>query len=522
MREEELVSRLEALETRVAQLEKTGVRWRTAGSVVPLSPAPLSPAGNQFDVAIVAKCILIIGGAYVLRALTELKVLPNGVGVALGFGYALFWIWRSRTILFAATGAGIAGALSWEAATRFHIIGAAGGGALIAIAALVLLWIARTRAVPIYAAIAGAMAIVSSIGVAIGTADALPAALTVAAIGVVISTQTEWDTYLTAGIAAANDSIAITLIALTMFNRTPHDPRIVQAALIAIAIAWLIAPMLARVRNHDERLRWPEIGQAIVATMIGLGGASFVAQSQGGDSLIVSIAAAVIATVAYALALRVSRTAVASALALAGAFAAAVAMVLLLDGAVLASFWSIAGMASAAIARRITWPLLFIHAAVWSAGGLIIGFGTTTALIVAASLAAVALLLIPSSTSSYSRLTLLGVASGAVVITIMRFAPATTRSMTAFEWTSLLAIAIAVLSLLSPRLAEAATLARILLIAAGIKIVVEDLRVGQATTLVASLALYGGAMLLFARRRKPLPVVAAAPPVSPDTVTSIV
>src|SRR5579859_5268432 len=109
MREEELLSRLEALETRVAQLEKTGVRSRTADSAVPLGPAPLSHAGNQFDVAIVAKCILIIGGAYVLRALTELKVLPNGVGVALGFGYALFWILRSRTILFASTGAGIAG-----------------------------------------------------------------------------------------------------------------------------------------------------------------------------------------------------------------------------------------------------------------------------------------------------------------------------------------------------------------------------------------------------------------------------
>lgn len=503
MHEEELTARLEELEKRVTRLEAAPqplIRWRTAASEGE-NAAPLPVAGSGFDAARIGQCILVVGGAYVLRALTELKVVPHGIGVALGFAYALFWIWRS-TPIFAATGAVIAGALSWEAATRFHIIGAAGGGVLIAIAALALLWVATTRSTSLHAAIAAVMTIIASIGVAIGTADALPAVLTVAGIGVVISFNRQWDPYVTAGIAAANDSIAITLIALTVFERTPHDVRTVQATLIALVFAWLAAPLFARLRNLDENLRWPEIGQATIATIIGVGGAAALVSMRGGNVVLAAAASAVVALACYVVAFaRTAKTAVGVTLTIAAAFAASVAMVTLLTGAVLAAFWSVAGLASAAAARRVMWPQLFVHAALWSVGGLVIGFNTTVGLVVAAALAAFALLLIPQREARYVRLTLLAVSATSALLIVMHFAPPASRSIVAFEWTALLALTIAALSLLSGRVIEASMLARILLIVAGVKVIIEDLRVGQATTLVASLALYGGAMLLFARRR---------------------
>lgn len=507
MREEELAARLDALEARIARLEAAPrtAQGRTAAAAVhdAGTPPPIITSVTHLDAAVVGKCILIVGGAYVLRALTELKMLPNGVGVGLGFGYALFWIWWSRNVFHAATGAMIAGVLSWEAATRFHIIGAAGGGVLIAIAALVLLWIANRRSMPVYAAMAGGLAIIASIGVALGTADALPAALTVAAIGVVISLQRRWDIFLTAGIAAANDSIAITLIALTIFERSPHDLDVVQGALFAMAAAWLVAPVGSRLLGRDQWLRWPEIAQAIAATVIGLGGAAFLALVRGGDPTAAAIAAVTIAVICYALALRpTARTDAAAALTIAGAIAAAIAMAILFTGPVLSIFWSVAAVLSAGVGRRIGWPLLFIQAAFWAIGGLVLGLGSILALSVSAALAVLSLAFIPAAQMRYPRLALLAVAAVASLVTVMRIAPPASRSTTAFEWTALLAIAIAALSLLAGRIAEASILARALLIVAGVKVVVDDLRVGQATSLVASLALYGGAMLLFARRRR--------------------
>lgn len=475
MQEKELLERLAALEERVARLESAPHASFSHHVPAPHHGFP-TPAPEGVYMSLIGKGVLIVGGAYVLRALTELKVLPNGVGVALGFGYALFWIWRS-TPLYAATGAAIAGALSWEAATRFHIIGSAGGGVLIAVAALVLLWVARQRSTPVHAVIAAVMTIIASIGVAIGTGDALPAALTVAVIGLVVSLSGKWDTYLTAGIAAADDSIAITLIALTIFERAPHDVLTIEIVLVLIAALWAIAPFLSP--------RWPEVAQAILATAIGLGGAALLVQVRGANPAIPAIAAIAMGTLFY---WRASKT---RSLSIAGAVAAAIAMLLVTSGLPLSVCFAIAAVVTAK-----KWPEQSVF---WSIGALAFGFTSVIALPVAGAAALIAFVIVREG--SYVRFALLTVCASAALLTIMKLAPAATRSTAAFEWTALLALTIAVLSMLSSRIAEASALARLLLIIAGIKVVVEDLRVGQATTLVASLALYGGAMLVFARRR---------------------
>lgn len=471
MQEKELQERLAALEERIARLEAA-----PRASFSHHIPAPhqgfSKPAPEGVYVSMIGKAILIVGGAYVLRALTELHVVPSGVGVALGFAYALFWVSR-LTPLYAATGAAIAGALSWEAATRFHIIGSAGGGVLIAIAALVLLW----RSTQVHAIVAAVMTIIASIGVAIGTGDALPAAITVAVIGLVVSLSGKWDTYLTAGIAAADDSIAITLIALTLFERAPHDVLTVEIALVAIAGLWAIAPFVSP--------RWPEIAQAILATAIGLGGAALLVQVRGANPAIPAIAAIAAGTFFY------WRSAKTSLLSIAGAVAAAVAMLLVTSGLTLSVCFALA-----AVITSKRWPEQSVF---WSIGAIAFGFTSAIALPIAGAAALIAFLVVREGPAV--RFALLTVFASAALLTIMKLAPPASRSLVAFEWTALLALTIAVLSLLASRIPEAATLARLLLIIAGIKVVVEDLRVGQATTLVASLALYGGAMLVFARRR---------------------
>ena len=49
----------------------------------------------QGTVALVGRTLLVLAGAYVARALTDGRVVPAGVGVALGLAYAVFWQLRA-------------------------------------------------------------------------------------------------------------------------------------------------------------------------------------------------------------------------------------------------------------------------------------------------------------------------------------------------------------------------------------------------------------------------------------------
>jgi hypothetical protein len=67
-----------------------------------------------------------------------------------------------------------------------------------------------------------------------------------------------------------------------------------------------------------------------------------------------------------------------------------------------------------------------------------------------------------------------------------------------------------------PRLWEARWLVPPLLVAIGVKLVAEDLRVGRAWTLFLSLALYGGALILAPRLRRPRRDEPASRPGEPE------
>jgi hypothetical protein len=363
-----------------------------------------------FDPSVIAKCVLVLAGAYGLRALTENHLLPAGAGVTLGFIYAAFWIVARTTPLFVATGAAIAGGLAWEAATRFHFIGATGGSVLVAAAAFILLWRRHRR-------IAAVVTIVASIGIALGTSDAVPAALTVALVGCTVALREDWDPYFTTALAAASDSISITLLALTIFGKTPHDVLLVQAVMIGVAVLWTIAPSEP---------------QSAIAIAINLGGAAALVPLRGGSAVLVIVAATAFTVFCFWRDQKVG-----------GALSLVAAAVLASSGSLLALLWS---LALASVLAR---------------------FALITTLTIA------------------------------LMFTSMSFTDATS-----FKWTVLLTFAVAMTSLLASRFPEAAKVALALLVIAGLKILAYDLGHGQATTLVASLALYGTAMLMFAQRRR--------------------
>jgi hypothetical protein len=157
--------RLARVEGRLAELESTVARLEAriasaGGGSAPealegFEQSPLVPeigaATVQQWLALVGRTLVVLGGAYLLRALTGASVLPAHVGVSLGLIYGAPWLFLASRA--AARGGhldalchGLATALIgyplvWEATTRFGALSPAGSAVLLGLltgAALVL------------------------------------------------------------------------------------------------------------------------------------------------------------------------------------------------------------------------------------------------------------------------------------------------------------------------------------------------------------------------------------------------
>jgi hypothetical protein len=465
------------------------------------SPEPeASGPDTGLDLALVGKSVLIIGGAYVLRALTELGVLGPMAGVILALVYALFWIWsadralsrgqRVVALFDAGTAALIAGPLLWEAATRFHLLTPAVAVALVLAVSFALLAMALHQRSTTMALIAVILATMTSIGIAIGTATLTAPLLATTFLGVVLSwlsVRTRWP---------------MPLIVMCAIGTASYRVASVESALVAFAVLWLITPAT-----------WTR-GQAVVATLIGLGGAAFLAAFHNGHPTAIAGACLTISAAAYVTcAMRRS-----AALLIAGAIAALIGSLLALSPFALAMAWAVVAVVSAAIGRRASWMAMHVHAACWSvAAAVAVGlpallaralFSSTAILesprvpiIVTGVLAAVALWLTDRDARP-SRLVLLAVCAASLLVMALVDASAmSNHAMLAMTRTAALAIAAVALSFLGGLVAEARTLAWIVLVLGGVKLLAQDLTSGNALTLVVALALYGGAIVLVARRR---------------------
>src|SRR5512143_27583 len=160
-----LTARLHELEGRLAALESRP--GPAASAPPPLGPEParlpgITPplAADAVDstavLSVVGRTLLVLGGAFLLRALTDSGTLPPALGVGLGLAYALAWLLAADRA--GRSGRGLSAAfhgiafvlialpLVVEATTRFHLLGpVASAAALLALAAIALAIAARQR-----------------------------------------------------------------------------------------------------------------------------------------------------------------------------------------------------------------------------------------------------------------------------------------------------------------------------------------------------------------------------------------
>jgi hypothetical protein len=537
---------VEAITFRAAAPDESAEPARFRDAAAPGTHAPAVDGAAVMTLA--GRTLVVLGGAYLLRALTEAAVITPRVGVALGFAYAAAWLAvaaRQRERLSAAfhgaTAVLIAIPLLWEAVTRFQIIrGAAASGALVIITCVVLgvaVW-TRLRSLAWFV-IGGAMP--ASVALTVATGAVLPFAVADMVLGVAtlwIGYTIDW-VWLRWPVAAIAD-LAVMALAIGVATHTAVDPPSRIVAVQLLLLTGYVASVAIRTLVRGREVLGFEVVQVIAALAVGFGGAVFVAGATGlGGGLLVAIGVATgVACYAVAFAFVARRQGLRHNF----YFYTSLALILVIAGSALgldhpAPLWAALAVIASWTATRADRFTLSVHAAVYyaaaaAASGLLAASATALAgPAVAQSPVSVPLLIVFAagcicwtvSTVSTTPTGSIGHAADRYAI-VPRVVIAVIVSSAAAAWlvallvsdgtnpgvlatlrTASLAATALTLALLGGRmrLREAAWLVYPALVVGALKLVAEDLPRSNAATLFAALAMYGGVLIAAPRFMRP-------------------
>jgi len=467
--------RLREIETRLSRLEQPAASARSEAG--PELPAAIDGPAPLIDLALAGKSILILGGAFLLRAATESATLPKAAGITLGLLYASAWIIvavysaragrRTASVFGAAAASAIAYPIVWEATTRFGVLNAQSAAAILALFSVALIVVGRLYSMQWLAWIAATGATVDALLLAYATKDIEPflIELTVIGAGALILSMK----YVAWLLAIESDLFAVLLIALTLLDE--KKPATV-AWLLLFAMVWLVKPGI----------------HAVSGALVGFGGAAAILLQRGAPVPTIAVAELIAAAILYVVAFRRDETY--------DSIAASIAMLcgtlLILPPQFRAVAWGIAAVATAEIARRRSSIVFSVQSVLW---GALAAIGSV---VIAAPFCFVAFL-------RRRNVVLLAIAAGGATFAI-------TKDLTPLLRTVVLAVASFALAICGYkwRVREASQLAIAGLIVTGVQVIAEIFRSGTAVMMFVALAVYGGAMLGIARLRKTSVIVSYA------------
>jgi hypothetical protein len=558
---EVIVEALQQLERRVAALE------RGRGSPPPAVVRPGEPTPEETGqppglgsvsgaVTFVGRTLLVLAGAFVLRALTDSGTLPTWLGVGLGLGYAGIWIALADragrgggrvSAAFHGSSAVIIGyPLLYEAVTRFHLLSGPAAAALLAALTAVALAVAARRDLRGLAWPVAVAGIPTAVALASATGDLSAFALYLVLLGV----ATLWLGYvrdwrgLRWPTALAADLLVVVVGIRATSPSAPEGPGAALAIQLALLLGYL-GSIAVRTLLLGRGVVAFEVFQAPLAIAAGLGGAVFVALRSGAGAWGFGAAAVLLGVAAYAVAFAfVERRQQSRAN---FAFYSSIAILFVIAGVALLSRGaprdlSLAALALAAGAafRRFGRRTLAAHAAAYAVAAAV-GSGLvaraldgilasqvaalhptdpTTVLVLAAAAGTAWLAAEPGFAPGLAArvprlLLLLAVALGGAGLAIHWLAPLLPRDpaggadpgAVATLRTAVLATGAMALAWIGRRQAwlEAGWLAYPLLGAIALKILAEDLRRSRPATLFLAFALYGAALILVPRLRRARP-----------------
>jgi len=549
----ELSESLDEVRRRLARVEARLAETSSAPAPTPspeLGPRPVADVetaattGLAETLGLIGRIFLVLGGGYLLRAITESGVVPAPVGLTLGMLYAVLWIvfadraagaGRDPSALAHGVAAALLGfPLIWETSVRFGFLTAWGAAAALTGVTALLLFVAWRRELRALRWVAALGAVITALVILGGLRTAAPFALVLLALGL----ATLWDDlgckepvlrWFTA-LAADLGILLLTVEAMAAPDRSPVEIVLgLQLALPLLYVGCLGALDLWKRCPIDTFA----MVQSSAALLVGLGGAVAMVWERGLLATVLGAVLLVLAAVGYTFAFRVVDRTYRRSFHL----FATVGMALLLAGSALLLSWRAllwAGLAvlSALLASYFGRVSLAFQAALWAlaaalTSGLevaalhafanpeVLGWPVYTPAVAAVWVSSLICLALPrpiaagpeSFASKAPRgllsLILIVGAATSLLYAAVRLAPTVGEDPGALSVlrTAIFAGAAVALAWAGrfSRLQEARWWVYPALVLGGLKLLFEDLTAGRPGTLFLSFVLYGSALIVAPR-----------------------
>ncbi len=248
----DLEARIAAVEKRLAVLEG---RKDTQPDAVAAADEP--PPGDGFAVtasAHIGRVLLIFGGAYLLRAITDYGFVPTALGLAIGAAYAVLWLamaWRRggdaahrvQAEFFGGTSVVLCLPLLYEASTRFELLSGTQGTVALAIYWVLAISVALRHRLTILAWLVTAGGIAAAIALLVAKQAAVPVATFLVFVGLATFWAVHWRGWMGLhwlGALGANLGV-VALIALSVTDRWPIPPGTAFGFGIALLLGYLVS-----------------------------------------------------------------------------------------------------------------------------------------------------------------------------------------------------------------------------------------------------------------------------------------
>lgn len=287
---DELKDRLTRLEHQLRSLEAISSPL-AASALPPPLPVPAARVAPRPDSGLtlsrLGRTLVVLGGAYLLRSLTDLESATRFVGVLLGLLYGYLWLGlalrsgKSDTesrVFHGVTGLVIVCPILFEASTRLVVLPSAVALALLALTIAVGATVAERLSALIVAVAAILAGVATLLAMMLGGAGiGLPFALLLVLGAATVARWGDRDGWhwLCWLVAIPSDVAAVSLVPLILNHRLATGPLPAVALLLAFAVVYLGAALLRTLRGAREP-RLFDWSQGLVALLIGFGGAAFV------------------------------------------------------------------------------------------------------------------------------------------------------------------------------------------------------------------------------------------------------
>jgi hypothetical protein len=321
-----LAASIDRLELRIAALEEAVAARRLpqapqAAGPIPDEPRDLEPSGLDADdaratdwtladtVTFSGRTLMALGGAYLLRALTDGGVMAPGVGVLAGLTYAATWMAlclraanRAPSAVFHGLTAALIGfPLIAEASLRFKLWDASTGAVVLTLFTVALLLAARRAKLESVAWFAALGGTVTALLMAVGAAAFIPYTLVVAVTGV----ATLWLGYLNNWVllrwpVAAAVNLMMALITLRAVTPQAAPATWETVALQLFVLGVYLASFVGRALFLGREVIAFEILQSAAVMTLCFGGALWVLSTAGVSAMPMGIVALVLGAGAYA------------------------------------------------------------------------------------------------------------------------------------------------------------------------------------------------------------------------------